>query len=189
MVNAASVAVPRKRRAVLTGFGVFLFGMLGFLAFFGVNFKTVEVSGESMEPTFESGRRLLMSRAYWLVGEIKKNDIVVIKSPEDSDTVIKRVKGLPGDVINFMDIPDNWELSQGEYRVPPGTVYVLGDNRPVSQDSRSFGPVETENIQGKVVIYGTEPWLYGVVGFAVLSVVASGVASLFDQRREGRLAR
>ncbi|MBS1723871.1 MAG: signal peptidase I [Armatimonadetes bacterium] len=167
---------PGKRRILMTGFGVFLLGVFGFVLFFYVNFKTVEVKGESMEPTFESGRRLLMSNAYWLVGPIRIDDIVVIKV-EDGETFIKRVKGLPGDVIDFMNTPTSWKLGRGEYKVPQGTVYVLGDNRPVSQDSRDLGPIDRSDILGKVVIYGRESWLYTILSLSVLGVLASAVAS------------
>ena len=124
---------------VITGFGAAMLGVLAYASFFYFNFKTVQVTGESMEPTFESGRRLLMSKAFWLVGPIQRNDIVVIKTPDTGETLIKRVKGLPGDVIDFMDIPYSWKLVMGEYKVPAGTFYCLGDNRPVSQDSRDLG--------------------------------------------------
>ena len=178
--------MPNRRRFVLTGFGVFLLGVFAFVLFFYANFRSVEVHGQSMEPTFESGRRLLMSNAYWLVGEIKREDIVVVKVPETGDVLIKRVKGLPGDVIDFMDIPHNWKLGEGEYKVPDGTIYALGDNRPVSQDSRDFGPFEPADVLGKVVIYGTEPWLYGMLTLAAVTVAASGAASLYDSKSKSR---
>ncbi len=181
--------MPNRRRVAITSFGAFLLGVLGFLLFFRMNFKSVEVRGQSMEPTFESGRRLLMSSAYWLVGPIRKNDIVVLKEPESGDTIIKRVKGLPGDVIDFADIPISWSFSQGEYRVPEGTYYVLGDNRMVSQDSRMYGPFETSDVLGKVVIFGHEPWFYGILGLATLAVVASGIATLLEGKAAARVKK
>lgn len=178
--------MPNSRRVVITGFGAVLLGILCFFAFFYLNFRSVEVRGQSMEPTFESGRRLLMSNAYWLVGPIRKNDIVVIKVPDSGETLIKRVKGVPGDVIDFMDVPHSWRLAAGEFKVPPGTLYCLGDNRPVSQDSRDYGPFENNAILGKVVIFGTEPWLYGITGLAVLALLGSGLAAIYDTRRSAR---
>lgn len=175
-----------KRRFVLTGFGVFLLGVFAFVLFFYANFRSVEVRGTSMEPTFESGRRLLMSNAYWLVGNIRRDDIVVVKVPETGDVLIKRVKGLPNDTIDFMDVPHNWKLGDGEYKVPEGTIYALGDNRPDSQDSRDYGPFEPQDVLGKVVIYGTEPWLYGMLSLAGATIVASGLASVFDARARAK---
>ena len=180
--------MPDRRRFVLTGFGVFLLGVFAFVLFFYFNFRSVEVHGPSMEPTFESGRRLLMSNAYWLVGDIRRNDIVVLKVPDSTDVLIKRVKGLPDDVIDFVEVPHNWLLESGEYKVPKGTVYVLGDNRPVSQDSRDYGPFDRSNILGKVVIYGHEPWLFGVLTLAVVTLLASGVASVLDSKSKSKVA-
>ncbi|MBS1713945.1 MAG: signal peptidase I [Armatimonadetes bacterium] len=167
---------------ILTGFGAFLIGILAFVVFFFFNFRTVEVKGESMEPTFSQGDRLLMSTAYWLVGDIKRGEIVVIKTEDTGETLIKRVKGLPGDTIDFLLMPYSWKLSMGEYKVPASSLYVLGDNRPVSQDSRDFGAVQKSDVLGKVVVFGNEPWLFGVVGVAVLSLVASGVAAMTDKK-------
>ena len=180
--------MPNRRRVVITGFGFVLVGILCFFGFFYMNFRSVEVRGQSMEPTFESGRRLLMSSSYWLVGSIQKNDIVVIRVPDTGETLIKRVKGLPGDVIDFMDVPHSWKLANGEYKVPANSYYCLGDNRPVSQDSRDYGPFDESAILGKVVIYGTEPWLYGITGLALFALLGSGMAALYDSRVAARRA-
>ncbi|MCW5938676.1 MAG: signal peptidase I [Fimbriimonadaceae bacterium] len=161
-----------RRKRAFRGFGVFLAAVLGFALFFQMNFQTVSVRGNSMEPTFNSGDRLLVSKAYWLVGPIRLNDIVVVRMEKSGDVLIKRVKGLSGDVIDFIDVPTTWKIGMGEYRVPEGTLYLLGDNRPVSQDSRVFGPFEPKDVVGKVVIYGTEPWVLAMVAVGVLGLVA-----------------
>ena len=97
---------PRaRRRVLLTGFGAFLIGILAFVVFFFFNFKTVEVKGESMEPTFSQGDRLLMSNAYWLVGDVKRGEIVVVRTEDTGETLIKRVKGLSGDTVDFLLMP------------------------------------------------------------------------------------
>ncbi|MBX3112372.1 MAG: signal peptidase I [Fimbriimonadaceae bacterium] len=137
---------------VFTGFGVFLLFVLGFVVFFYWNFNTIEVKGDSMEPTFHNGQRLLISKAYWLVGDIKKNDIVVVKNIEGGDTIIKRVYALPGQTVDFFNVPESYDFSKGAYVVPAGHLYILGDNRPVSDDSRLFGPVDTKDVLGKVVV-------------------------------------
>ena len=114
------------------------------------------------------------------------HEIVVLHVPDTGETLIKRVKGLPGDVIDFKDIPNDWRLSRGEYKVPVGTYYVLGDNRPVSQDSRELGPFERSDVVGKVVIYGSEPWLFGILAAAILAVAASCLAAVYENRTERR---
>lgn len=160
-----------------------MIGVLIFAIFCSLNFKTVKVSGESMEPTFENGRTLLMSRAYWLVGPIQRNDIVVVKTIETQETLIKRVKGLPGDVIDFMDIPRNWRLTKGEYRVPTGSYYCLGDNRPVSQDSRDLGPFDKSQVLGKIVVYGNEAWLMAFGSLAAFAFIGTMSSSVITKMR------
>lgn len=148
---------PRgKRKAIFTGFGAFLIFVFLFAVFALVNFHTIVVKGESMEPTFMSGQRLVVSSAYWLVGDIKKNDIVVVKDP-DEEYIIKRVYALGGDTVDLYNVPKDWSLVNGEYKVPDGEIYILGDNRPVSEDSRAFGPIDRSQILGKVVVVGFGP--------------------------------
>jgi signal peptidase I len=150
MVYAAARTGKRKK-VLITSFGAFLIPVLVFGVIFWFNFRTVEVKGDSMEPTFHSGQHLLISRAYWLVGPIKRNDIIVMKKPDTGETIIKRVYGMPGDTVDFYNVPENWSLANGEYTVPADSYFVLGDNRPVSEDSRTFGPVKANLVLGKVI--------------------------------------
>lgn len=147
-----SVPAQKSRRRAFTGFGVAMLGVLAFAIFFIVNFTTVVVSGQSMLPTFKTGRRLLCSKAYWLVGPIRRDDIVVVREKDNDGYFIKRVHRLAGETVDMVNAPRSWRLSQGPFVVPAGTVYVLGDNREVSSDSREFGPVELSRIIGKVVV-------------------------------------
>ena len=142
-----------KKRA-FTGFGVFLLIMLIGSIFFYLNFKTIEVSGPSMNPTFKSGDRVLVSKAYWLVGPIKDKDIVVLHDPGGPGNIIKRVYRLGGEDVDFKWMPDSAKITNAPYKVPDGCIYVLGDNRPVSEDSRKFGPVDLSKVLGKVIILG-----------------------------------
>jgi signal peptidase I len=141
------------RKRAITGFGIVLLFVFGFTIFFYLNFNTVIVSGSSMLPTYKNGRRLLASRAYWLVGPIRDKDIVVIKGDGPSDYIIKRVYKMGGEVVDFANVPEQWTIAMGEFVVPTGNVYVLGDNREVSEDSRKFGPVPVDRILGKIVSY------------------------------------
>jgi signal peptidase I len=143
----------KKKKVVVTGFTFFLLFMLLFVIFLSQNFKTVEVKGPSMEPTFTEKDHVLTSKAYWLVGDLKRGDIVVIRARDKSgDYYIKRINRIGGEAVDFINLPENYSFTNGEYIVPPGEYYVLGDNRPVSEDSRVWGPVEKDEIIGKVVI-------------------------------------
>jgi signal peptidase I len=123
------------------------------------------VRGHSMEPSLNDGDRLVVDRLAYSLGEVERFDVVVLRYPADpSVDFVKRVVGLPGDririvggalVVNgvpveesFGHIPDHARLS--ERVVPAGHYFLLGDNRPVSCDSREFGVVAEELIKGKV---------------------------------------
>ena len=154
-IDTTSMNTMKKgKKRTITGFGVFLVFTLVFTIFFYLNVKTIQVSGVSMLPTFKNGRRVLVSKAYWLVGPIKDNDIVVSKDPGGPGTIIKRVYRLGGESVDYPHYPDTVPLFMGrEYRVPKGYVYLLGDNPPFSEDSRRFGPVPIDKILGKVIVY------------------------------------
>lgn len=126
--------------------------VLAFSVFFYLNFKTVQVSGVSMVPTFKDGQRVLVSKAYWLIGPIRNKDIVVISDDGPTGFMIKRVYKMAGETVDWKNIPDGHKIADGPFVVPEGTVFVLGDNRDQSEDSRRFGPVELEKILGKVVV-------------------------------------
>lgn len=141
-----------KRRA-FTGFGAVLLFALGFAIFFKTYFQTIQVSGESMEPTLRNGQRVLVSHAYNLVGEIRKNDIVVLKGKNPGEFLIKRVHAMGGELVDWLNVPSNWPIDGGKFRVPEGEIYVVGDNYLVSEDSRRYGPFPMSDVIGKVVVF------------------------------------
>lgn len=112
-------------------------------------FKVYIPSG-SMIPTLNIGDHLFVTRVYNL-DNIKRGDIIVFDSEELNDVLIKRVIGLPGDTVtiangkvsvNGEELDEkyvvNHDDSYGEYHVPEGKYFFLGDNRPVSYDSRKW---------------------------------------------------
>jgi signal peptidase I len=145
--------MKRGQKRAFTGFGVVMLVVLAFSVIFFLNFKTVQVSGESMLPTLKDGRRVLVSRAYWLVGPLRDKDIVVLKDSGPTGYIIKRIAYLPGEEVDWKLMPESHPLSEGKFKVPDGTVYVLGDNLPASEDSRKFGPVPVTEVLGKVLIW------------------------------------
>jgi signal peptidase I len=175
------------RQRAITGFGITLLFILGFAVFFYLNFTTVVVSGQSMEDTFHSGDRLLASKAYWLVGPIRDKDVVVIKEENERGYLIKRVAYMPGETVDYVNVPDNWSLAQGDYVVPAEKLYVLGDNFAVSEDSRKFGPVPEKDVLGKVIRM-PDSWglMVGIIAGMVtgILVLSYGISCLIAKCRK-----
>ena len=137
--------------------------------------KQIIVQQQSMEPNFHAGDYLISSRqSYKLFGEPQRGDVIVFKSELLDDNgneknLIKRIIGLPGDVIAITDgyVYVNGEKIQEDYlpgqgisgemdaiTVPENQLFVMGDNREVSEDSRSprVGTIDESTIVGKVVL-------------------------------------
>jgi len=102
------------------------------------------VSGASMEPTLETGDYLIIDEISYRLEKPEKGDIIVFRYPLDtSKFFIKRVEGLPGEIVEYNG--KETVLRNNEY-------FVMGDNHPASSDSRSWGPVREELIIGKTLI-------------------------------------
>lgn len=136
--------------------------------------KPTIIKESSMQPTlYENDYIFLSKQAYNLFGDPEYGDIIVFHSDIESDNgkkkdLIKRIIGLPGDVISVADgvvyrndeaikesyIMEDYTTGQVmEYEVPDGMMFVMGDNRRVSLDSRSedIGAVAMDDIMGKAV--------------------------------------
>lgn len=127
----------------------------------------VLIPSESMVPTLNVGDRLFVTRVYNLE-KLKRGDIIVFYSEELQDSLIKRLIGLPGDKIKIESgkvFVNGEELHEeyigaednnfnGEYEVPEGKYFFLGDNRLWSKDSRYWiNPyIDGEDISGKAQI-------------------------------------
>lgn len=128
------------------------------------------VRGDSMAPTLLPGMRYFINRYIYHLRDPQRGDIVVFSHPLFRDLTVKRVIGLPGELVEERDgkIYVNhraldepylaqsastaaYSLSNTQWRVPPRCYFVMGDNRAVSTDSRSFGPVPREDIIGEVI--------------------------------------
>jgi signal peptidase I len=126
----------------------------------------VRVDGFSMKPTLQDGEFVLVNRLAYRVGTPQRGDIIVFHFPLDpsSQDLIKRVIGLSGDritVSNGVVYVNGHPLNEpyiaappmysGEWVIPKGELFVLGDNRNDSSDSHSWGMLPIKEIVGKAV--------------------------------------
>ncbi len=165
-----------RRRAPKKGGGVIEFLVILLVSFalvFGfVRPFVVEafyIPSESMGPTLRVGDRVLVNKFIYRFTEPERGDIIVFESVEGgSEDLIKRVVGVPGDEISVRGgkLLVNAEPQRESYvyekfpdrsfsnptTVPKGHVFVMGDNRANSRDSRFFGPVPKEKIEGEAFL-------------------------------------
>lgn len=135
------------------------------------------VSGASMEPYLHDGERILVEKITYRFQEPQRGDVIIFHPPEnDNIDYVKRVIGVPGDVIKISDCRvyitrdgERFEASEPYLyedtctrggigfsdgratRISEGEYLVLGDNRGNSADSRVFGLITTERIVGKAI--------------------------------------
>ena len=126
--------------------------------------KPFTIHQVSMRPTLEEGDRILLNRLAYRFGEPAVGDIVVFDSPINAEEdLVKRIVGVSGDRISVSDgdlyvngvaqsetylLERDFEGEMREVVVPAGEVFVMGDNRNNSGDSRQFGPISTDSIIG-----------------------------------------
>ena len=211
--NAAPVQIAEKDTFRQPSFWKTLLFYVSLALLFRIAiFEAFEIEGPSMEPTLLNGDRVVVSKfSYGLFlpfmkqalvtwGQPEASEVVIVKSPADNIDIVKRIIGLPGDVIEIRDdivyrngralgsgkprrcgdlkaehrdLGCTWvaeRLDQARYftsqslsspvanypsvRVPKDHVYILGDHRDRSNDSRFFGPVPINRIKGRgLVIY------------------------------------
>lgn len=134
-------------------------------------FQPFVVEGKSMEPSFEGGDYLIVDQISYRFREPERGEVIVFRSPsKHSQRLIKRIIGLPGELVEIEDgevmIKGNGEVTlleedylessntDGNVKIILGAeeYFVMGDNRDHSYDSRRFGIVEKENITGRALM-------------------------------------
>lgn len=144
--------------------------------------QTFYIPSESMETTLLKNDRVLVNKLSYKIHEVNRGDVVVFRRPpRETNTeikdLIKRVIALPGETVQGRDcriIIDGRELLEpyvdagkctsdfGPETIKPGMLWVMGDNRPFSQDSRFFGQIEQNLIVGRAFAI---IWPVGRVGW------------------------
>lgn len=168
--NTQPINNKKSKRSSCFGFVVdtvetILLALILFLVINALSAR-VRVENISMKPTLQPGEFLLVNRVAYKIGEPAIGDIIVFHAPGASDLdYIKRVVGLPGDHVKIGDgvvyvndqplyepyISDPPRYS-GEWDVPTGQLFVLGDNRNNSSDSHMWGFVPYEDVVGRALL-------------------------------------
>ena len=121
--------------------------------------------GPSMQPNLYVGYRMMTEKITYRFHEPQRGDIVIVHQTKGAPNLVKRVIGLPGETIESRDghtfingepLDEPWVTYFGGRHLPPtpipeGHIFIIGDNRPVSHDSRVIGPVPIEHIDGRVI--------------------------------------
>jgi signal peptidase I len=162
--SAAPHARARWPRWLLRGAGCLVVALAVLLVSGVLPVQAVRVPSDSMAPTISSGDHLLLDKrdaAHPAVG-----DVVVVHDPLGDGLIVKRVVAVGGDSIGFEDgilvrngrpVSEHYtsDFLDGVYYgpdvVPAGELYLLGDNRFDSIDSRNFGTVPVDTVVGRVV--------------------------------------
>ena len=160
---------PGKKRQFQVLICAMLWTVIFYLLISHFVLMAVEIRGTSMSPTLLDGERYILYRAPYLWRAPRTGEIVVIKDPQDQDLSIKRIVGLPNDLIEIRK--DGVYVNNVKLREPyltslaawasgrepikpihlgPHDYFVLGDNRNRSADSRIYGPVPRKFILGLI---------------------------------------
>lgn len=179
----------KEKKYVIDVIETFVTSLIVFVIIYGGIIFPEIVLGASMEPTLYTGERIFVEKLSKHVSDFSRGDIVVLHPPgDDNEDYVKRVVGLPGDVIKIVNCHvyistdgnkfilsepylsggtctiDGPKLKEGvAQRIPDNMYVVLGDNRQNSRDSRSFGFVDKGRILGKVVFRFWPPSRFGFI--------------------------
>ena len=183
---------PKRKGSGCLGFLVDILEtlILSLVLFISINIISarIRVDGDSMLPTMVSGEYVVINRLSYRFGSPQPGDIIVFHFPRDpKEEYIKRVIGLPGDIVevmngavyvngqplveNYLSVKMNYN---GKWEVPAGQLFVLGDNRNNSSDSHDWGTVPMDYVVGKAVLVYWPPPSWGLIDHVPLANAARG---------------
>jgi signal peptidase I len=129
--------------------------------------QTVQIGSDSMAPTLRRGDTAVLDKITLRVRDPRRADLVAFRSPQDGQLTVKRVVGVAGDVVELRDAvlyvngarADEPQVDLvaddatwfGPVTVPAGTVFLMGDNRADSIDSRAYGAVPVDEVVGRAL--------------------------------------
>ena len=172
---AAALVAGRRRPSALVIGAALIVALIVVRVFVAEPFR---IPSQSMAPTLEPGDQALVDKlSYRASSAPRRGDLVVFHEPGTGDLLLKRVVAVGGDTVGIEDgilvvdgkrpreaYTDTKAIDSvyfGPVKVRPGTVFVLGDNRANSVDSRNFGAVPTSSIIGRAVARVWPPGRWG----------------------------
>jgi signal peptidase I len=171
--SSSGDAPRRRRRPSLLTVGLALIVLIVVVKIFVA--EPFRIPSQSMEPTLRPGDQALV----WKLGARSpaRGDLVAFHAPRTGEILLKRVVAVGGDTVGLEDgvlVVDGRRIREpyadpkaidsvyfGPVRVRPGTIFVMGDNRANSEDSRDFGAVPTGRIIGRAVARVWPPARWG----------------------------
>jgi signal peptidase I len=174
------------QRAILDVVETLLLSVVLFLAINALTAR-IRVESISMQPNLYAGDFVLVNKIAYRIGEPKTGDIIVFRYPPDPTQTpyIKRVIGLPGDQVQITDgkvYVNGHQLIEpylstttnrgGEWSVPQESLFVMGDNRNNSSDSRAWGMVPMGNVIGKALVIYFPPQHWNVLHASIAAAAA-----------------
>ena len=154
-------------RTVLRGAVVLVAMAVAVVLLRAVVVQTVQIGSDSMAPTLRRGDTAVLDKITLRVRDPRRADLVAFRSPQDGQLTVKRVVGVAGDVVELRDAvlyvngarADEPQVDLvaddatwfGPVTVPAGTVFLTGDNRADSIDSRAYGAVPVDEVVGRAL--------------------------------------
>lgn len=174
---------------------VVVFSIAIFLFVYLLVLQPHKIKGDSMQPNFPDGEYLITDKLTYRFREPQRGEVIVFEAPGgDGEEFIKRIIGLPNEKVGLKDgkvlingrLLDESYLAQTlvtggstflrdgeEVSVPEGHYLVLGDNRPASSDSRTWGFVAKDKITGRAWVVYWPPQSAGFIKKVVYNLASS----------------
>jgi signal peptidase I len=175
--DAPAAGARSRRRPSGVALGIALIALLLLVRIFVA--EPFKIPSESMEPTLVPGDQTLVEKRFYDKSAPHRGDLVAFHAPRTGEVLLKRVVAVAGDTVGLEDgvlVVDGKQVREpyanpkaidsvyfGPVRVPAGQVFVMGDNRANSEDSRDFGSVPTTRIIGRAVARVWPPSHWGTL--------------------------